>query len=63
MCGHATIAFGRFLVDTHDLAVFPRRDSLVFDPGLQSYYFTHPAALLRLPFQSWDQAEVVIHLD
>jgi len=32
MCGHATIALGRFLVDTHDLAVFPRRDSLVFDP-------------------------------
>jgi trans-L-3-hydroxyproline dehydratase len=32
MCGHATIALGRFLVDTHDLNVFPRRDSLIFDP-------------------------------
>ncbi|KAJ5739817.1 hypothetical protein N7533_012601 [Penicillium manginii] len=28
MCGHATIALGRFLVDTHDLTVFPRRKDL-----------------------------------
>lgn len=28
MCGHATIALGRMLVDTHDLDVFPRRESL-----------------------------------
>ncbi|RDH26959.1 proline racemase [Aspergillus welwitschiae] len=32
MCGHATIALGRFLVDTHDLSVFPKRKDLVFDP-------------------------------
>jgi trans-L-3-hydroxyproline dehydratase len=32
MCGHASIALGRFLVDTHDLNVFPRRDELKFDP-------------------------------
>ncbi|OJJ42168.1 hypothetical protein ASPZODRAFT_155466 [Penicilliopsis zonata CBS 506.65] len=31
MCGHAALALGRFLVDTHDLAVFPRRDALPFD--------------------------------
>ncbi|KAF9888461.1 hypothetical protein FE257_008568 [Aspergillus nanangensis] len=31
MCGHATIALGRFLVDTHDLTVFPKRDGLVWD--------------------------------
>lgn len=31
MCGHATIALGRFLVDTHDLKVFPRRNMLKFD--------------------------------
>ena len=31
MCGHATIALGRFLVDTHDPAVFPRRNELVLD--------------------------------
>ncbi|KAJ5753096.1 hypothetical protein N7520_010013 [Penicillium odoratum] len=29
MCGHATIALGRFLVDTNDLMVFPKRDTLV----------------------------------
>lgn len=31
MCGHATIALGRFLVDTHDLDVFPNREKLRFD--------------------------------
>jgi proline racemase len=29
MCGHATIALGRFLVDTRDLNVFPKRNELV----------------------------------
>ncbi len=33
MCGHATIALGRFLVDTEDLAVFPRRKQVPFDEG------------------------------
>lgn len=33
MCGHATIALGRFLVDTHDLAVFPQRHQLKVDPS------------------------------
>lgn len=28
MCGHATIALGRFLVDTHDTNVFPKRAEL-----------------------------------
>jgi len=31
MCGHATIALGRFLVDTEDLDVFPRRNQLSVD--------------------------------
>ncbi|OBZ68152.1 Trans-L-3-hydroxyproline dehydratase [Grifola frondosa] len=31
MCGQATIALGRFLVDTQDEAVFPRRRQLVHD--------------------------------
>ncbi|KAJ8507919.1 hypothetical protein ONZ45_g9762 [Pleurotus djamor] len=29
MCGHATLALGRFLVDTQDEDVFPRRKSLI----------------------------------
>ncbi|KZT43536.1 Diaminopimelate epimerase-like protein [Sistotremastrum suecicum HHB10207 ss-3] len=33
MCGHATIALGRFLIDTHDLNIFPNRDRVVFDPA------------------------------
>jgi trans-L-3-hydroxyproline dehydratase len=32
MCGHASIALGRFLIDTHDLSVFPKREELKFDP-------------------------------
>ncbi|KAF2162896.1 hypothetical protein M409DRAFT_26748 [Zasmidium cellare ATCC 36951] len=31
MCGHATIALGRFLLDTHDKTVFPKRDEVHFD--------------------------------
>ncbi|KAK7006172.1 proline racemase [Favolaschia claudopus] len=31
MCGHATIALGRFLVDTQDLEVFPNRNKLAHD--------------------------------
>ncbi|EIN11335.1 proline racemase [Punctularia strigosozonata HHB-11173 SS5] len=31
MCGHATLALGRFLVDTRDRDLFPRRDKLVYD--------------------------------
>ncbi|KEY74574.1 hypothetical protein S7711_07176 [Stachybotrys chartarum IBT 7711] len=32
ICGHAAIALGRFLVDTHDLDNFPQRKDLIFDP-------------------------------
>lgn len=32
MCGHAAIALGRFLVDTHDSDIFPLRNTLKFDP-------------------------------
>ena len=31
MCGHASIALGRFLVDTQDNSVFPRRTQIAFD--------------------------------
>ncbi|KAI0335049.1 Diaminopimelate epimerase-like protein [Cubamyces sp. BRFM 1775] len=31
MCGHATIALGRFLVDTEDEDIFPRRKQVQFD--------------------------------
>ena len=31
MCGHATIALGRLLVDTEDLDVFPRRNEVRYD--------------------------------
>ncbi|KAJ7699749.1 hypothetical protein B0H14DRAFT_3035221, partial [Mycena olivaceomarginata] len=35
MCGHATIALGRFLVDTHDLSIFPHRDKLPHDEATE----------------------------
>ena len=31
MCGHATIALGRFLIDTQDKSIFPQRDNLTYD--------------------------------
>lgn len=36
MCGHATIALGRFLVDTHDLSLFSNRGRLRYDATSQS---------------------------
>ncbi|OOF90704.1 hypothetical protein ASPCADRAFT_211875 [Aspergillus carbonarius ITEM 5010] len=36
MCGHATIALGRFLVDTRDVSVFPKRNELVLDTASQT---------------------------
>lgn len=33
MCGHATIALGRFLVDLDDDSIFPQRRQLKFDPA------------------------------
>jgi len=31
MCGHATIALGRFLFDTHDRELFPARETIKYD--------------------------------
>lgn len=36
MCGHATIALGRFLVDCHDEQIFPRRKLLRYDAETQT---------------------------
>jgi trans-L-3-hydroxyproline dehydratase len=36
MCGHATIALGRLLVDTHDQVVFPRRSNIKVDTNTSS---------------------------
>ncbi|EKG12165.1 Proline racemase [Macrophomina phaseolina MS6] len=36
MCGHATIAVSRMLVDCTDTAIFPRRNELVFNPDTNS---------------------------
>lgn len=50
MCGHATIALGRFLVDTHDDTVFPARSSLVIDALTQTttVLLHAPGGLVRL---------------
>ena len=41
MCGHATIALGRLLLDTHDETVFPKRKLVTHDPDTDT-------ALLKL---------------
>ncbi|KAF7155901.1 hypothetical protein CNMCM6106_007813 [Aspergillus hiratsukae] len=50
MCGHATIALGRFLVDTHDSTVFPRREELVFEADTQTVKLNihAPCGLVRV---------------
>ncbi|KAJ7767145.1 proline racemase, partial [Mycena metata] len=54
MCGHATIALGRFLVDTHDLDVFPRRDTLKYDEatGLTAIRLHAPCGVVHLSVHS-----------
>ncbi|KIW87562.1 uncharacterized protein Z519_11886 [Cladophialophora bantiana CBS 173.52] len=50
MCGHATIALGRFLVDTHDLHIFPRRNEIKYDPHTRHAVVNlhAPCGLLRV---------------
>ncbi|KAJ6544995.1 proline racemase [Mycena vulgaris] len=50
MCGHATIALGRFLIDTHDLAIFPRRNTLQHDEetGLTTLHLHAPCGVVHL---------------
>ncbi|KAJ7614093.1 proline racemase [Roridomyces roridus] len=50
MCGHASIGLGRFLVDTHDLNVFPRRNGLVQDPstGFVTLRLHAPCGIVQL---------------
>ncbi|ESK88189.1 proline racemase [Moniliophthora roreri MCA 2997] len=50
MCGHATIALGRFLVDTHDLKLFPSRNSLLRSPNTDAIEIRlhAPCGLIRV---------------
>ncbi|CZR65833.1 related to proline racemase [Phialocephala subalpina] len=50
MCGHATLAISRFLIDTQDLEVFPNREKLKFDKeSLTTELRLHaPCGLLRI---------------
>ena len=50
MCGHATIALGRFLVDTHDPKVFPNRDRLQYDSksGIVNLRLHAPCGVLQV---------------
>ncbi|KAF8176131.1 proline racemase [Mycena galopus ATCC 62051] len=56
MCGHATIALGRFLVDTHDLNVFPRRNALLHDEatGLTSLRLHAPCGVVHVSVHTDD---------
>lgn len=50
MCGHATIALGRLLVDMHDLDVFPRRNEIECDKEVKvAFVNLHaPCGLVRV---------------
>lgn len=50
MCGHATIAMSRFLVDTHDVNVFPKRSELKVDPDSRTVQLNlhAPCGLVRV---------------
>lgn len=50
MCGHATIALGRLLLDTHDLDVFPRRNDIKHDAETRTATLNlhAPCGLLRV---------------
>ncbi|KEF63690.1 uncharacterized protein A1O9_01668 [Exophiala aquamarina CBS 119918] len=50
MCGHATIALGRFLLDTHDLNVFPCRNDIKHDPETKTAIVNlhNPSGLLKV---------------
>ncbi|CAK44882.1 hypothetical protein CBS115989_8802 [Aspergillus niger] len=48
MCGHATIALGRFLVDTHDVAVFPKQNELVVEDTSVVVNLHAPCGLVRI---------------
>jgi trans-L-3-hydroxyproline dehydratase len=50
MCGHATIALGRFLIDTNDAVTFPNRSSLPYDPvtEMTTLRLHTPCGLIRV---------------
>ncbi|KAJ7111956.1 proline racemase [Mycena epipterygia] len=56
MCGHATIALGRFLIDTHDLDIFPRRNALNHDEetGLTELRLHAPCGVVHLSVYTED---------
>ncbi|KAJ9602237.1 hypothetical protein H2200_013357 [Cladophialophora chaetospira] len=50
MCGHAIIALGRFLVDTHDHKIFPRRNNITWNRSalVASLNIHAPCGILRV---------------
>jgi len=48
MCGHATIALGRMLVDTHDLSVFPGRKNLEQGDGITKIRLHAPCGVVHV---------------
>ncbi|KAJ7058977.1 hypothetical protein C8F01DRAFT_1371118 [Mycena amicta] len=58
--GHATIALGRLLADTHDLAVFPRRNDLPYDgeTGLTKLRLHAPCGIIRRGPHRWDEDDI-----
>ncbi|KAF7289625.1 Proline racemase [Mycena chlorophos] len=65
MCGHATIALGRFLIDTHDLEVFPNREKLHYDAetGLTTLRLHAPCGLIRVQVPTIINSDEILKSD
>ncbi|ORY84661.1 proline racemase [Leucosporidium creatinivorum] len=63
MCGHATMALGRFLVDTLDTDVFPVRSSLKHDPETSTTQVNlhAPCGLVRISVPTLLKAEQITY--
>ncbi|KAJ5937713.1 hypothetical protein N7454_004055 [Penicillium verhagenii] len=59
MCGHATMALGRFLIDTHDLTVFPKRNTLKVIPAINEVVVNihAPCGLVRVTIPTTPDGE------
>lgn len=59
MCGHATIALGRFLVDCHDESIFPKREELVYDSetGTVQINLHAPCGLVQVTVPTSDDGQ------
>ena len=52
MCGHATIALGRFLIDTFEVTIFPKRKALQVTPAGTLIRLHAPSGIVEVTVQT-----------